>query len=181
MFIGLAKADVMLYLLTLCVWLRSVQRAGDPCKCQTLKEKVLNCFSKDPSFLTTLIKLDTDFPVNSKFQFQFFLNHYFLQIFFLSCEFHHSHRALSLPAPLLSPPLTHTILSVMGVISLSISPSVPTINTHSPAPTLHLVCVFSLSLVCFDFTLFLSLLCPLYHVFSLPSHQRPEGVVWHRS
>lgn len=73
------------------------------------------------------------------------------------------------------------ILSVMGVTSLSISPSVPTINTHSPAPTLHLVCVFSLSLVCFDFTLFLSLPCPLHHDFSLSSHQRPEGVVWHCS
>lgn len=79
--------------------------------------------------------------MNAKFRFQFSLNHYFLQIYFLACE-------LSLPlcslSALPSPPLIHMILSVMGVISLSISPSVPTINTHSPAPALHVVCVYSL-------------------------------------
>lgn len=96
---------VMLYLLIILVWLCNVQKAGDPCKCWTLKEKVLSCFSKDGSFLTALIEVGCDFPVNSKFQFQFFLNHYFLQIFFLLCEFHLSHRALSLPSPL---PLSHT-------------------------------------------------------------------------
>lgn len=75
----------------------------------------------------------------------------------------------------LCPPLSHTYDLECNGCHFSISPSVPTIYAHSPAPTLHLVCVVSLSLVCFDFALFLPLLHPLYHVFSLSSHQRPEG------
>jgi len=173
MFTGVAKADVTLYLLTLLVWPCSTQRAG---KRQTSEEKVLSCFSKDRSVLSAPIHLGCDFPVNSKFRFQFFLVHCFLRIFFLSREFHLPHRALSLPRPLLcrSPP--RVISSVMGVTSLSISPSVPTISAHSPAPTLHLVRVCSLSLVWFDFTLFLSFLCPLSPgCVSLPSRDPRVG------
>lgn len=123
------------------MWLCNVQRSGSHSGCQTQKEKLLSWFSKDPSFLTALIWPGCGFLVNAKFWFQFSLNYWFLQTYFLPCEFS---LPLCSPCPPLSSSLIHMILSVMGVISLSISPSVPTINTHSPAPALHVVCVYSL-------------------------------------
>lgn len=141
-----------------------------------IKRESIKLFFKGSFFYNHTDRIRLWFSRNSKFRFQVF--------FFCkssSCLANSIYPTTRCLCPPLSPSLTRMILSVMGVISLSISPSVPTISTRSPAPALHLVCVFSLSLVWFDFTLFLSLLCPLYHVFSLLSHQRPEGLVWHHS